>query len=319
LRRTSPATDNQKNLPDLSSPTATAYSYIPSLASSFSPLGSPALQADVNSPFSSIPSSASPLPSHRFATAQYQGQSPAQSHSSVRSLRDVERDLAELRLAMLGMGKAMSGWLLSLEAGGEEAEAAKEGMGKLKESLLNAASAETSTIVHQWGWSEALETPPSRSSTPVKVYPGPRAMSPAPQATPPTFSTFGRSAGPNSTRESPARITSPQAAPSQPVQLGDKPEQTGGVASTRNPKDEPHSRMQTPPIESATTTPVNPLSGTGVGSAVGIHRTGSGPTRPPKQATRQGFAPQPSASVDPLLGSRIRLRSKRSYEISSDT
>lgn len=151
--------DLRKNLPD----TSTAYSYLPNLP--FSPLH-PQQQRD---PYSTIPSTSAlparvpfqpPAPVARVASS-----ASMDSSVSIKSLRDAERDLAELRLAMLGMGKSMAGWLEQLDSASHDGDAWR-GMERVRDSLLDAAGTEVEDIVREWGWNESLEAPPSASSTP---------------------------------------------------------------------------------------------------------------------------------------------------------
>ncbi|WVQ64733.1 uncharacterized protein L199_002900 [Kwoniella botswanensis] len=174
--------DLRRNLPD----SATAYSYLPNLP--FSP-GTPS--REVGS-FSTIPSSTSALP-RSFLTSpssQPQQQPPARppvdsrpsvnSVATQQSLKDAELEMAELRLAMVGMGKAMSEWLsvLGPSAGAEdgyeiekEKENAWRGLERIKDGLLDAAGKETEEIVREWGWHDGLESSSinSRSTTPAPV------------------------------------------------------------------------------------------------------------------------------------------------------
>ncbi|AFR98072.1 TBC1 domain family member 5 [Cryptococcus neoformans C23] len=173
--------DFRKNLPD----STTAYSYLPNLP--FSPSHSPGPRA--SSLFSAIPNSASALPSRSFLSPH----SPSVSNStppprpalqsrssidsqtsqiSVKTIKDAEREMAELRLAMLGMGKAMSEWLEVLNNPEQhmeksERENAWKGLERVKETLIDAAGKEVDDIVKEWGWHEGLEASSSRSSTPA--------------------------------------------------------------------------------------------------------------------------------------------------------
>ncbi|OCF34976.1 TBC1 domain family member 5 [Kwoniella heveanensis BCC8398] len=181
--------DLRKNLPD----SATAYSYLPNLP--FSPAGTP--NRESGSPFSSIPSSSSALPSARsYVTSpsvrpQIQTRPSIDSAESVQSLKDAELEMAELRLAMVGMGKAMSEWLdllrpatlasiaspssdtdqlaASENASSENKMNAWKGLEKIKDSLLDAAGKETEDIVREWGWHDGLEASSSRASTPAPL------------------------------------------------------------------------------------------------------------------------------------------------------
>ena len=160
----------QKNLPD----SATAYSYLPN---PFSPVQSPAAR-EAAAPFSSIPTSASfsyrpphlsPPPTASFRPSILPRAS-ADSNISIKSVRDAEREAAELRLSMVGMGKAMSEWLILLsEYSGKSPQQASalKGLERIRDTLLDAAVKEVDEIVKEWGWHEGLETSRSRGSTPL--------------------------------------------------------------------------------------------------------------------------------------------------------
>ncbi|WRT63648.1 uncharacterized protein IL334_000571 [Kwoniella shivajii] len=178
--------DLRKNLPD----SATAYSYLPNLP--FSPSGTPS--REIGS-FSTIPSTASALPrsftpsptsipnQQVIPRPAIPAQSSVESVATEQSSKDAELEMAELRLAMVGMGKAMSEWLSLLRPSsteldgsdrkGEEETAEDEnawrGLEKIKNSLLDAAGKETEQIVREWAWHEGLETPQSRSTTPAPL------------------------------------------------------------------------------------------------------------------------------------------------------
>lgn len=196
---------------------------------------------------------------------------------------------------MLGMGKAMDGWLTALDAGGEDADAAREGLGNLKDSLLNAASADTSTIVHQWGWSEVLETPPSRTSTPVKAQSGYQEVSSAPQSSVSRTGTPVATTKPSDTFVRPTRTTSP---PTGKAELGRLDVAARGPRNASSGRD--LDSGSSTPIKLPVDTPFDPLAGVGVSSSLGVHRTGSGRARPGPQMARS--TTQAPASVDPLLG-----------------
>ncbi|KAK8845414.1 hypothetical protein IAR55_006127 [Kwoniella newhampshirensis] len=170
--------DLRKNLPD----SATAYSYLPNLP--FSPITSPSAR-DAAAPFSSIPNSISAVPSRSFLTSPnetvvvhpgMQSRNSVDSHSSQKTVKDAEREMAELRLAMLGMGKAMSEWLTTLQSpdskennvsSGGDKDAAWGGLTKIRDTLLDAAGSEVDDIVREWGWHDGLEAPRSRATTPA--------------------------------------------------------------------------------------------------------------------------------------------------------
>lgn len=91
------------------------------------------------------------------------------SNASIKSVKDAEREVAELRLAMVGMGKAMGEWLTSLAGQSEQAcqqVSAREGLERVRDTLLDAAGKGVDEIVKEWGWHEGLEAPRSRDSTP---------------------------------------------------------------------------------------------------------------------------------------------------------
>ncbi|WVF66456.1 hypothetical protein IAT40_001196 [Kwoniella sp. CBS 6097] len=187
--------DLRKNLPD----SATAYSYLPNLP--FSPAGTP--NRESGSPFSSIPSSSSALPSARsFVTSapvrpHIQTRPSIDSAASVQSLKDAELEMAELRLAMVGMGKAMSEWLDLLRPTTDSPDRAKptnenaeqqdawKGLEKVKDSLLDAAGKETDDIVREWGWHDGLEASSSRASTPAPLATPALSAPQMPQMAPP--------------------------------------------------------------------------------------------------------------------------------------
>lgn len=167
----------QKNLPD----SAAAYTYLPN---PFSPVQSPAAR-DAAAPFSSIPTSASfhyrstnptSPPSATFRPPISERKS-IDSTASMKSLRDAERELAELRLAMVGMGKAMSEWLTILPALSEPTAAhvsATRGLERIRDTLLDSAGKDVDDIVKEWVWHEGLKAARSRGPTPISTSgPGP--------------------------------------------------------------------------------------------------------------------------------------------------
>lgn len=104
--------------------------------------------------------------------------------------------MAELRLAMLGMGKAMSGYLTpSLN---------KEGLAKVRDGLFEAAGGDLEDLVKEWAWHEGLE----RSTTSVggQEIPDPITQAPKaelPKAVPSTTSSL------NTPRPYPSPVASP--------------------------------------------------------------------------------------------------------------
>lgn len=85
-----------------------------------------------------------------------------------RTLRDADREIAELRLAMVGMGKTMAHWIDTLEEPqsnpeAEHRQAALEGLKRLQKTLIDGATT-TKNELKQWAWSQDLATTPSVSS-----------------------------------------------------------------------------------------------------------------------------------------------------------
>lgn len=113
------------------------------------------------------------------------------SMSSAKSLLDAERQLAEVRLAMLGMGKAMTEWMEVLrdagkDTGGEDVVDAWKGLDRVRETLLEAAGREVDDLVKDWAWNDGLDTSKSRSSStaPTPIEPA-HTIPPLPSLSPP--------------------------------------------------------------------------------------------------------------------------------------
>lgn len=71
--------------------------------------------------------------------------------------------MAELRLAMVGMGKAMNEWMAALPVSSEVIRGdAWDGLGRVRDTLLDAAGKEVEDMAKMWGWHEGLEAPRSR-------------------------------------------------------------------------------------------------------------------------------------------------------------
>lgn len=68
---------------------------------------------------------------------------------------------------MVGMGKAMSEWVLYLPETMGQNE--REGLGRIRDTLLDAAGKEVDEIVKEWGWHDGLETTSSRGETPIST------------------------------------------------------------------------------------------------------------------------------------------------------
>ena len=74
------------------------------------------------------------------------------SVSSAKTLRDAEREVAELRLAMVCMGKAMAGWMSGLPEDVGDVE--KAGLGRIRDTLLDGAGKVADEMVKEWTWDE---------------------------------------------------------------------------------------------------------------------------------------------------------------------
>nr|ODN86624.1 TBC1 domain family member 5 [Cryptococcus depauperatus CBS 7841] len=172
--------DLKRSLPD----SATAYSYLPNLP--FSP-SSPGFRTPSDS-FSTIPEHTLALPSRSsfYSQSSPSGFSALVSHSpihsqtlvesqpfedSTKTIKDAEREMAELRLAMLGMGKAIKEWIIVLRkpenADDSEVENAWKGIERVRDTLLDVAGKSVDDIVKEWGWHEGLEAPISQSPPPA--------------------------------------------------------------------------------------------------------------------------------------------------------
>ncbi|ORX33597.1 rab-GTPase-TBC domain-domain-containing protein [Kockovaella imperatae] len=147
--------DLRRNLPD----TATAYSYLPTLPFTPSPARDPSGQ------FSAIPTSPNVLPSHSspFGPGRlgpHSGQTgvipPVLGQSAVSTKKNAELELAELRLAMVGMGKVMSDLLFAISNGQQDSASASHGLERIRDTLLGAAGTDIEDIVREWGWHEGL-------------------------------------------------------------------------------------------------------------------------------------------------------------------
>jgi TBC1 domain family protein 5 len=90
----------------------------------------------------------------------------------VRTLLDAEREIAELRLSMIGMGKAMGTWLdivnppsnttepnqAIINNDNDQSASAWTGLKRLQESLLDGGAAPTSDLARVWAWSQDLQS-----------------------------------------------------------------------------------------------------------------------------------------------------------------
>lgn len=76
--------------------------------------------------------------------------------------------MAEVRLAMVGMGKAMAEWLELVRSGDgspEEVAYAYKGLDRVRDSLLGAAGCDVEDLVRDWTWNEGLDTHKSKSNS----------------------------------------------------------------------------------------------------------------------------------------------------------
>lgn len=76
--------------------------------------------------------------------------------------------MAEVRLAMVGMGKAMAEWLELVRSGygtPDEIAHAYKGLDRVRDSLLGAAGCDVDDLVHDWTWNEGLDTHKSKSNS----------------------------------------------------------------------------------------------------------------------------------------------------------
>lgn len=92
-------------------------------------------------------------------------------HIPARTVQDADRDIADLRLAMIGMGKTMANWLDTVEescsnaASEERLKQALQGMRRLQETLIQGATTTTAELAKDWSWSNELATTPSGNSS----------------------------------------------------------------------------------------------------------------------------------------------------------
>ena len=289
--------DRQKNIPD------SAYSYLPNLP--FSPTQTPAAR-DSSGSFTNFPP-LSAVPRHHAGPPPLQISQSNDSLESAKTLRDAERELAELRLAMVGMGKAMGEWLAALR--GNTGPVEREGLERVKETLLDAASKDIDEIVREWAWHEGLTAPSSRATTPSPSEPDTTGLmtkddiplakeeiTPTPQSVP----SFQSTAMP-----SPAVCSAPTSAPPKPNAYPSLPMANGQPSPTlpRTPLTAPPSRKETPHSFNQPRNASNPSRGRP--ASAGFARMPNSRSNPPSPAV-QGA---PSSSVasngvggDPLAG-----------------
>lgn len=76
--------------------------------------------------------------------------------------------MAEVRLAMVGMGKAMAEWLELVRSGDgspDEIAHAYKGLDRVRDSLLGAAGCDVEDLVRDWTWNEGLDTHKAKSNS----------------------------------------------------------------------------------------------------------------------------------------------------------
>jgi TBC1 domain family protein 5 len=134
--------------------------------------------------------------------------------------------MAELRLAMLGMGKAMVGYLSAND---------KQGLEKVKDGLLGAGGGDLDELVKEWAWHDGLE----RST--VNGH-GPDPSTPKVQETPknavPTMGTL------NTPRGYPSPVPSPSIPAKPPLTLSNRTDSGPLSSLPRVPHTAPLARPQ---------------------------------------------------------------------------
>lgn len=75
-------------------------------------------------------------------------------------LKDQERQLAEMRLVMVGMGKAMSDYLSLSQTDNDVDASGSEGilgLGRIRDALLDSADRDIESLAQEWVWKESVE------------------------------------------------------------------------------------------------------------------------------------------------------------------
>jgi hypothetical protein len=106
--------------------------------------------------------------------------------------------MAELRLAMLGMGRAMVGYLSAND---------KQGLEKVKDGLLGAGGGDLEELVKEWAWHDGLERSTVNGHIPAPSTP---IVQEAPKTAVPNMGTL------NTPRGYPSPVPSPSVTPSKP-------------------------------------------------------------------------------------------------------
>jgi TBC1 domain family protein 5 len=106
--------------------------------------------------------------------------------------------MAELRLAMLGMGKAMVGYLSAND---------NQGLEKVKDGLLGAGGGDLDELVKEWAWHDGLERSTVNGQGPD---PSTSKVQEAPKSAVPSMGTL------NTPRGYPSPVPSPSPIPAKP-------------------------------------------------------------------------------------------------------
>jgi TBC1 domain family protein 5 len=174
--------------------------------------------------------------------------------------------MAELRLAMLGMGKAMVGYLSAND---------KQGLEKVKDGLLGAGGGDLDELVKEWAWHDGLERTTVNGHGPA---PSTLIVQEAPKNAVPTMGTL------NTPRGYPSPVPSPSPIPAKPPLTLSNRTDSGPMSSLprvpqTGPLTRPHSQSRPNTNMSAPTErrEADPLGNLGVSQVVRdrLHQTKS--------------------------------------------
>jgi hypothetical protein len=166
--------------------------------------------------------------------------------------------MAELRLAMLGMGKAMTGYLSAND---------KQGLEKVKDGLLGAGGGDLDELVKVWAWHDGLERSAVNGHGPA---PSISIVQEAPKSAVPTMGTL------NTPRGYPSPVPSPSPIPAKrPLTLSNRTDSGPLSSLPRVPhtaplaRPQPQSRPNTNmPTEQPERSEADPLGNLGVSQVV---------------------------------------------------
>jgi len=166
--------------------------------------------------------------------------------------------MAELRLAMLGMGKAMVGYLSANDTHGLE---------KVKDGLLGAGGGDLDELVKEWAWHDGLERSAVNGHGPNPSTP---KIQEAPKNAVPSMGTL------NTPRGYPSPVPSPSITPAKPPLTLSSRTDSGPLSSLpRVPqtaplaRSHPQSRLNANmPIEQPERSEADPLGNLGVSQTV---------------------------------------------------